>query len=175
MEPVGELEARPVPDVSPGTFVEMSSPAPFARTTVGVPRSVAMRGSPPGPRSSPARGTVPAILTVVVALVACRGGGEAKCVSAVELGGQRFSALGTHSEVSEAKDNSVAGTCIAYCQWGDPTVQAAVDQWRRDNPTSKADRGAVVTVHLANETAACQGRCTATIRGGSATVKTECL
>ncbi len=114
---------------------------------------------------------------MAAALLACGSGGSggAKCVSALELSGQRFTSLGTHSEQAKAKESSVEGACIAYCQFGDPAVQAAHDKWRQANPASKARRESVITIHISSEVKACQARCGAAVKAGSAKVKTECL
>ncbi len=114
-------------------------------------------------------------MLVFVALLACKSGSKAKCVSAVELEWQSYSSLGTASSNAQAKENSVVGACIAYCQWGDGTVKAAYDKWKRDNPSSPATPEAITTIHLKREVDACKARCALAVKGGSAKVKTECL
>ncbi|HMR77676.1 MAG TPA: hypothetical protein PKD61_21355 [Polyangiaceae bacterium] len=112
---------------------------------------------------------------VLVALLACKSGGsDHKCVSAIELASTRHTSLGTDRDPAKAKENSLIGACIAYCEWGDPTVRAAYDQWKRDNPSSPAVPQAIVGIHLEQQVKACRVRCDALAKGGPPTVKTLC-
>jgi hypothetical protein len=112
---------------------------------------------------------------VLTALLACKSGGSKhKCASAIELASTRHSSLGTHSDPAQARESSLVGACISYCQWGDATVRAAVDQWKRDNPNSPAKPDAIVTVHMRQQVKACEARCTVAVRSSQATVKTDC-
>ena len=116
-----------------------------------------------------------ALVLVVGELLACKSGPKQKCVSSVQVGSERYSSLGTHSDKAKARESSVIGACIAYCQFGDPTVKAAFDQWKRDNPSSPAKPDSIITIHLQREVKACQSRCDAQTRSGAATLRTECL
>jgi hypothetical protein len=116
-----------------------------------------------------------AAIIVFAALLACKSGSKAKCESAVQMSAVRHSSIGTDSDPAQARDNSVVGACIAYCQWGDPTVRAAYDKWKLDNPSSPATPETIVTIHVKRDVDACKPRCALAIKNGSATVKTECL
>ena len=112
---------------------------------------------------------------VFCALLACRSGGsDHKCVSAIELASTRHSSLGANSDPAKAREDSVIGACIAYCQWGDPTVRAAHDQWKRDNPSSPATSESILTIHVKQQVSACRVRCDAAAKSGPPTVKTDC-
>ncbi|MCA9630723.1 MAG: hypothetical protein KC766_23800 [Myxococcales bacterium] len=113
---------------------------------------------------------------VFLALLACKSNSQ-KCVAAVQVGDARYSSLGTGATKAEAEKSAKTGSCMAYCDYGDPTIDAA---WKRFKATpkgraSKTSKSFDVFLHLKAEKAACMSRCNGQVASGAAATKLECL
>ncbi len=131
-----------------------------------------------GEMSVPARGwpLTGLLLLALAALLACKSK-QQKCVAGVQIGDMRYSSLGTADTRAEAEKSAKSGSCLAYCDYGDPTLDAA---WKRFKATpkgraSKTSKNFDIFLHLKAEKAACVARCNSEITRGTATTKVECL
>ncbi|MGE0321046.1 MAG: hypothetical protein AB7K71_16580 [Polyangiaceae bacterium] len=113
---------------------------------------------------------------MLIALLACQAN-KKQCVAAVQVGSHRYSSLGTGTSLAEAEKSARSGSCLAYCDFGDPTLDAA---WKRYKETpkgkaAKTTKSFDIFLNLKAEKAACVSRCNADMASGAAPSKVECL
>lgn len=109
------------------------------------------------------------------------GGNQAKCYAAVSLNGVRHSSVGTGSSQESARANATTGTCIAYCEHGDATVESLYQTWR-GSPAGREsgaprDKGVALgfVPDLEKAVQRCKADCAAAIKNGKAEVRSQCL
>jgi len=109
------------------------------------------------------------------------GGSKNKCYAAVSLNGVRHSSVGTGSSREAARASATTGTCIAYCEHGDATVDALYQKWRSSpagqEPGAARDKGVALgfVPDLEKAVDRCEADCAAAIQTGKAQVKSQCL
>jgi hypothetical protein len=109
------------------------------------------------------------------------GGSKGKCYAAVELNGVRHSSVGTGSSREAALASATTGTCIAYCEHGDATVDALYQKWRSSpagqEPGAARDKGVALgfVPELEKAVDRCRADCALAIQSGKAPVKSQCL
>ena len=113
---------------------------------------------------------------VLAALLGCQQN-QKLCVAAVQVGSLRYSSLGTGVSLAAAEKSAKSGSCLAYCDFGDPTLDAA---WKRYKETpkgkaAKTNKSFDIFLNLKAEKAACVARCGKDIASGAAPTKVECL
>lgn len=126
-----------------------------------------------------ARGTATLMVAsglLLVALLACKSKSY-KCVAAVQVGDARYSSLGTGDSPAAAEKSARSGSCLAYCDYADPTLDAA---WKRYKQTpkgqaSKTSKSFDIFLNLKAEKATCVAKCGADMASGAAASKVECL
>lgn len=109
-------------------------------------------------------------------LLACRSSSQERCVAAIQYNEVRYSSLGTAKTKAEAEQSARSGACMAYCDWGDPSLDAAHKAWKATpaGARSTTERSFEIFVHLKAEKAACMSHCNAAVRSGTAQVKVVC-
>ena len=123
------------------------------------------------------------IAGLVAVLLGCGvgRGSSNKCAAAISYHGKRMSSVGTGSSKSRAKKSAETGTCLAYCDYADPTVDAAYRKWRAtpDGQKEGAARDKSVALgfvmSLKQEVSRCRGMCAAAVKSGQAQMRSTCL
>ena len=118
------------------------------------------------------------LLLLAGALLACKGDSSAACSGAIEIEGQRYSAVGTGSSEQEAKKNAISGACMIYCEAGDPLVESAYRRWKAtpEGQRSRMRRSSEIAFNrkLKKVHEVCVVRCRAALSSGQATAKVRC-
>lgn len=129
------------------------------------------------------RGAIGLAAGIVLLLLGCgfSGGSKGKCYAAVGLNGTRHSSVGTGASQQAALDSATTGTCIAYCEHGDATVDALYQKWRStpagQQSSAPRDKGVALgfVAELEKAVDRCEADCAAAIKTGKAQVKSQCL
>ncbi|MBK7579822.1 MAG: hypothetical protein IPI67_06395 [Myxococcales bacterium] len=93
----------------------------------------------------------------------------------------RHSSIGTGSSEQAARTSAQTGTCIAYCEHGDATVEALYKTWRASPAGQVAgsprDKGVALgfVPDLTQANKKCQADCAAAVASGLSAVRTTCL
>jgi hypothetical protein len=120
-------------------------------------------------------GIAAALAAMLAALLACKGSAH-QCDGAIDVAGKRYSSLGDGSSKEQARDNALMGSCMFYCQWGDPGVERAYSAWKEtpEGRKSKAGRGFEVGTRLKRDYELCTSTCVGAVKRGSTPARTEC-
>lgn len=118
-----------------------------------------------------------------MALLGCGfgGGSKHKCMAALERGGVRHASMGTGSSEQDAKSSAQIGSCMAYCEYGDATVETLYKSWRASpdgqRSSAPADKGIAIGAipQLKQASEKCEADCAAAVKAGQSPVRTKCL
>lgn len=97
-------------------------------------------------------------------------------MAAIQYNGVRYTSAGTGDSKASATQSAQTGSCLAYCDYGDPSLERAYQAWKRTpkGAASKTDRSFNIQLYLKAEKATCVSHCNAALKSGKAQSKVEC-